>query len=48
MDYSVEESFNIYVSGAANGYTGKECYDIGDDYVAAFNNSVKIGSKLIL
>ncbi len=42
-DYSVEEAFNIYLSGAANGYTGKECYDIeiGDDYIAAFNESVK-------
>ncbi len=42
-DYSVEEAFNIYLSGAANGYTGKKYYDveIGDDYIAAFNNSVK-------
>lgn len=42
-DYSVEEAFNIYLSGAANGYIGKKYYDIeiGDDYVAAFNNSVK-------
>lgn len=42
-DYSVEEAFNIYISGAANGYTGKKYYDIeiGDDYIAAFNNSVR-------
>lgn len=42
-DYSIEEAFNIYLSGAANGYTGKEYYDIeiGDNYIAAFNDSVK-------
>ncbi len=42
-DHSIEEAFNIYLSGAANGYTGKKCYDveIGDDYIATFNNSVK-------
>ncbi len=42
-DYSVEEAFNIYLSGAANGYTGKKYYDIeiDDDYIASFNNSVK-------
>lgn len=42
-DYSAEEAFNIYLSGAANGYTGKKYYDIeiNDDYIAAFNNSVK-------
>ena len=42
-DYSMEEAFNIYLSGAANGYTGKEYYDIeiGDDYIAVFNDSVK-------
>ncbi len=39
----MEEAFNIYLSGAANGYTGKKYYDIeiGDDYIAAFNDSVK-------
>ncbi|NJD78745.1 MAG: methyltransferase domain-containing protein [Candidatus Methanoperedens sp.] len=42
-DYSIEEAFNIYLSGAANGYTGKKYYDIavGDDYISAFNNFVK-------
>ncbi len=42
-DYSVEDAFNIYLSGAANGYTGKKYYsvEIGDDYIAAFNNFVK-------
>jgi len=42
-DYSAEEAFNIYLSGAANGYTGKKYYDIevDDDYIAAFNNRVK-------
>ncbi len=42
-DYSVDEAFNIYLSGAANGYTGKKYYDIeiDDDYIAAFNDSVK-------
>lgn len=43
MDYSVDEAFNIYLSGAANGFTGREYYDIeiSDDYIANFNNSVK-------
>ena len=42
-DYSSDEAFNIYLSGAANGYTGKKYYDIeiDDDYIAAFNNCVK-------
>ncbi len=42
-DYSVDDAFNIYLSGAANGYTGKKYYDIkvDDDYIAAFNNSVR-------
>ncbi len=42
-DYSIEEAFNIYLSGAANGYTGKKYYDIeiDDNYIAAFNDSVK-------
>jgi hypothetical protein len=42
-DYSIEEAFNIYLSGAANGYTGKKYYDIeiDDNYIAAFNDSIK-------
>ncbi len=41
--YSIEEAFNIYISGAANGYTGKKYYDIeiDDDYINSFNNYVK-------
>ncbi len=42
-DYSVEEAFNIYLSGAANGYTGKNYYDIpiADDYISAFNKRIR-------
>jgi ubiquinone/menaquinone biosynthesis C-methylase UbiE len=42
-DYSEDEAFNIYLSGAANGYTGKGYYDIkiNDEYIAAFNNRVR-------
>jgi len=42
-DYSVEDAFSIYVSGAANGYTGKKYYgvEIGEDYISTFNNLVK-------
>lgn len=42
-DYSAQDAFNIYLSGAANGYTGKKYYDIevDDGYIAAFNNCVK-------
>ncbi len=42
-DYSTDEAFNIYLSGAGNGYTGKSYYDIkiDEDYIIAFNNCVK-------
>lgn len=42
-DYSADEAFNVYLSGAANGYTGRKYYDIGisEDYINVFNNSVK-------
>ncbi len=42
-DYSPEEAFNVYLSGAANGYTGRKYYDIeiDEDYINAFNNRVK-------
>ncbi len=42
-NYSIDEAFNIYLSGAANGYTGKKYYDIDidDDYMNSFNNYVK-------
>lgn len=41
-DYSIDEAFNVYLSGAANGYTGKGYYDIeiNEDYINAFNNRV--------
>ncbi len=42
-DYAIEDAFNIYLSGAANGYTGRKYYDIeiSEDYISAFNNYVK-------
>lgn len=42
-DYSIDDAFNVYISGAANGYTGKRYYDIeiDEDYINAFNNRVK-------
>ncbi len=42
-DYSPDEAFNVYLSGAANGYTGREYYDIeiDEDYINAFNNRMK-------
>ncbi len=41
--YSTEDAFNIYLSSTANGYTGRGYYDfeINNDYIAAFNNTVK-------
>ncbi|MCX9074449.1 MAG: methyltransferase domain-containing protein [Candidatus Methanoperedens sp.] len=41
--YSTEDAFNIYLSSTANGYTGREYYDIeiNNDYVTVFNNTVK-------
>ncbi len=34
-DYSPDEAFNVYLSGAANGYTGTKYYDIeiDEDYI---------------
>lgn len=48
-DYSIEDAFNVYLSGAANGFTGRKYYDIeiNDDYIANFNNSVKEEMKKI-
>lgn len=42
-DYSIEEAYNIFLSGAGNGYTGKKYYDIeiNDDFVSSFNYRVK-------
>jgi trans-aconitate methyltransferase len=42
-EYSEDEAFGIYLSGAANGYTAKEYYDIEIDegYVTAFNEKVR-------
>lgn len=42
-EYLEDEAFGIYLSGAANGYTAKEYYDIEIDegYVAAFNDRVR-------
>jgi ubiquinone/menaquinone biosynthesis C-methylase UbiE len=42
-DYSIEEAYNIYFSGAGNGFTGKKYYDIeiDDDFVNSFNDQVK-------
>ncbi len=42
-DYSIEEAYNIYLSGAGNGFTGKKYYDIeiNDDFISSFNNRVK-------
>ncbi len=41
--YTIDDAYNIYLSGAGNGYTGRKYYDIeiNDDYIASFNNSVK-------
>jgi len=41
--YSIEEAFNVYLSGAANGFLSKECYpfEITDDYITQFNNYVR-------
>ncbi|HIH45230.1 MAG TPA: methyltransferase domain-containing protein [Candidatus Methanoperedenaceae archaeon] len=42
-NYSIEEAFSIYLSGAANGFTGKEYYDIEitEEYIADFNDHVR-------
>ncbi len=42
-DYSPGEAFNVYISGAANGYIGRKYYDIeiDEDYINAFNKRVK-------
>jgi ubiquinone/menaquinone biosynthesis C-methylase UbiE len=42
--YSIDDAFNIYLSGAANGFVSKKYYpvEITDEYVAKFNNYVRI------
>ena len=42
-DYSIDEAYNIYLSGAGNGFTGKKYYDIeiDDDFISSFNGYVK-------
>lgn len=42
---SVEEAYNVYLSGAANGFTRPQYYrmPISDEYVAAFNRKVYEG-----
>lgn len=41
--YSVEDAYNIYISGAANGFVGKAYYrkPIDDNYINRFNAHVK-------
>jgi ubiquinone/menaquinone biosynthesis C-methylase UbiE len=41
--FTTDEAFNVYLSGAANGFTGKQYYDIdvSDEYVDRFNALVK-------
>lgn len=41
--YTIEEAYNIYLSGAANGYVGKDFYDVSitDEYIQKFNALVK-------
>ena len=41
--YSTEDAYNIYLSGAANGFTNKSFYSIPitDEYIELFNRSVK-------
>jgi len=42
-DYSVDDAYGIWLSGAANGFLGKQYYDavISDDYIAGFNSAVR-------
>ncbi len=41
--YSPDEAFNIYLSGAANGFAAKQYYDIpiSDDYLVRFDAAVR-------
>jgi len=41
--YKVEDAFNVYLSGAANGFLGSQFYDIeiSDDYIGKFNAYIK-------
>jgi hypothetical protein len=42
--YDTDQAVAVFASGAAQGYTGKEFYDvpIDDDYVRRFNNHVRL------
>ena len=41
--FTVADAYNIYISGAANGFVGEKYYDIeiSKDYVGQFNNLIK-------
>lgn len=41
--YTVEDTFNVYLSGAANGFLGRQFYDIeiNDEYIGKFNSFIK-------
>jgi trans-aconitate methyltransferase len=42
-DLSVEEAYGLFDTGAAQGFVGRDCYDIeiGDDYIEAFGRAVR-------
>jgi trans-aconitate 2-methyltransferase len=44
QQYATEQAVNVFASGAAQGYTGKDFYEVAidDDYVRRFNAYVRI------
>jgi trans-aconitate methyltransferase len=45
--YAIEQAVNVFASGAAQGYTAKEFYEVAidDDYVRRFNDYVRIAME---
>lgn len=43
-DYATEQAVEVFASGAAQGYTGKEFYEVAidDDYIQRFNNYARL------
>jgi len=47
MKYDTEQAVAVFASGAAQGFTGKEFYDvpIDDEYVRRFNDDIRLAMK---
>ena len=46
-EYDTDQALAVFASGAAQGFTGKEFYDvpISDDYVRRFNDRIRLAME---